>query len=104
MKSKMLTKIIVLRHITAPQGLILKQELLARGGDVGLHSQVITTEWKKSEEIFDVVLIGTLKQFQSLIGKLRGQQLKLDLIAKLIENALEREKSAPMNYHISNSK
>lgn len=100
MKSKMLTKIIVLYNITAPQGLILKQELLARGGDVGLHSQVITTEWKKRDEIFNVVLIGTLKQFQSLIGKLRGQQLKLDLIAKLIENALEQEKNAPLNYHI----
>jgi dihydropteroate synthase len=92
MKDKMVTKIVVLHGITAPQ-------LLARGGDVGLHSQVITTEWKKNDEIFDIVLIATIKQYKNLIQKLRGQQLKLDLIAHLIEEALFSDMKVIQWYH-----
>jgi dihydropteroate synthase len=91
MKNKMITKIIVIKNVTAPQGLILKQELLARGGDVGLHGQIITTEWKKYDECFDIVLIGTIKQIENLIQKLKGQQLKLDLLARLLEDTLQKE-------------
>jgi dihydropteroate synthase len=91
MKNKMIMKTIILRNVTAPQGLILKQELLARGGDVGLHASVITTENKKFDEIFDIILMGTQKQITNLIAKLKGQQLKLDLLAQLLENCLTQE-------------
>lgn len=98
MKDKMLTKIILLKHVTAPQGLILKQELLARGGDVGLPRLVITTEWKKYEENFDVLLIGTIKQMNSLIQKLKGQQLKLNELALLLEETLQKEQETSQTY------
>ncbi|QEE16374.1 dihydropteroate synthase [Promethearchaeum syntrophicum] len=98
MNQKMINKLIVLHNITAPAALILKQELLSRGGDAATHSQVISTEWKKTEEIFDVVLIGTIGQFKSLIKKLKGQHLKLDIIASLIENTLKKEKEAKIRY------
>lgn len=91
MKNKMVMKTIILKHVTAPQGLILKQELLARGGDVGLHASIVTTENKKYDEIFDIVLMGTQKQITNLIAKLKGQQLKLDLLAHLLEECLTQE-------------
>ena len=88
----------VLFYFAAPASLILKQELLSRGGDAATHSQVISTEWKKTEEIFDVVLMGTIGQFNSLIKKLKGQHLKLDIIASLIENTLKKEKETKIQY------
>jgi dihydropteroate synthase len=100
MDKKMVQKTIILRNLTAPQSLILKEELLARGGDVALHRDVITTEWQKYEEKFDVVLIGTVKQMESLVQKLKGQQLKLDLIARLIEEALQDEFNTKKMYAI----
>jgi dihydropteroate synthase len=98
MRAKMQTKIILLRNVTAPQGLILKQELLARGGDVALHRDVITTEWEKYDEKYDVVLIGTIKQINNLIQKLKGQQLKLDIIAQILENTLNDENNTKRYY------
>lgn len=98
MNRKMINKLIILHNITAPAALILKQELLSRGGDAATHSQVISTEWKKTDEIFDVILIGTIGQFNSLIKKLKGQHLKLDIIASLIENTLKKEKETKIQY------
>ncbi len=98
MNRKMINKLIVLHNITAPAALILKQELLSRGGDVATHSQVISTEWKKNDEIFDVVLMGTISQFNSLIKKLKNQHLKLDIIASLIENTLKKENQTKIQY------
>ncbi|MHA1718045.1 MAG: dihydropteroate synthase [Promethearchaeota archaeon] len=98
MSRKMVLKVIVLHNITAPAALILKQELLSRGGDVATHNQVISTEWKKYEKIFDVVLMGTIGQFESLIQKLKKQHLKLDIIASLIEKTLKREKETKIQY------
>ncbi len=62
MDSKMLTKLISLENVTAPQALILKQEMLARGGDVAIHKDVVTTENHKYDRIHNVVLIGTEKR------------------------------------------
>ena len=98
MNRKMINKVIVLHNITAPAALILKQELLSRGGDVATHSQVISTEWKKTDEIFDVVLMGTIGQLESLIKKLQNQHLKLDILASLIENTLKKEKETKIKY------
>jgi len=88
MDSKMLTKLILLENVTAPQALILKQEMLARGGDVAIHKNVVTTENQKYDKTQKVVLIGTEKQLNSLVNKLRGQQLELDKIGTLISNVL----------------
>ncbi|WP_371803861.1 dihydropteroate synthase [Candidatus Lokiarchaeum ossiferum] len=91
MSRKMISKNIILKNITAPQGLILKQELLARGGDVALHREVVTTENQKYDEKFTAVLIGTLLQMEKLVKKLRGQDLELDKLGKMIEAALHKE-------------
>ena len=98
MKNKMVLRYIVLRNLTAPQALILKQEMLARGGECAIDKQVITTEGCKYDEIHDVVLIGTIKQLESLVGKLKGQQLKLDLIASLIEKSLSKAEDTQSIY------
>lgn len=90
MDKKMVTKLIQLDNITAPQSMILKQELLARGGDVAIHKDAISTENAKYERNQRVVLIGTEKQLYSLAEKLKGQQLELDKISSLITEILEK--------------
>lgn len=88
MDSKMLTKLILLENVTAPQALILKQEMLARGGDVAIHKDVVTTENQKYDKVHDIMLIGTEKQLKLLVNKLKGQQLDLDKISTLISGIL----------------
>ncbi|MHA1109571.1 MAG: dihydropteroate synthase [Promethearchaeota archaeon] len=92
MDEKMLTKLILLENVTAPQALILKQEMLARGGDVAVHKNVVTTENKKYDKSQNVVLIGTEKQLKLLVNKLRGQKLELDKIGTLISDVLMKSR------------
>jgi dihydropteroate synthase len=92
MDSKMITKLIMLENVTAPQALILKQEMLARGGDVAIHKDVVTTENKKYDKCHNAILIGTEKQLNLLVDKLRGQQLDLDKIGTLISDVLMKSR------------
>ncbi|MHA1339616.1 MAG: dihydropteroate synthase [Promethearchaeota archaeon] len=90
MAKKMVSRLILLENLTVPQALILKQEMLARGGDVAIHKEAITTENKKYVKNQKILLIGTEKQLESLIEKLRGQQLELDRIGYIIKQVLEK--------------
>ena len=72
--------------------MILKQELLARGGDVAIHKDAISTENVKYEKNQRVVLIGTEKQLYSLVEKLKGQELELDKISRIITEILEKSR------------
>ncbi len=101
MDSKMVTKLILLENVTAPQALILKQELLARGGDVAIHKDVVTTENQKYEKCQNVLLIGTEKQLRLLVNKLKGQQLELDKIGYLIEDVLMKSREVKSLHSIN---
>lgn len=92
MANKMVTKLILLDNITAPQALVLKQEMLARGGDVAIHKDAVTTENQKYDKNQSCVLIGTEKQLTSLIEKLKGQQLELDKIAEILIEILDKSR------------
>lgn len=92
MAKKMVMKLIKLDNVTAPQALVLKQELLARGGDVAIHKDAVTTENKKYDKNQSCILIGTEKQLFSLVEKLKGQQLELDKIGEIISEILEKSR------------
>lgn len=92
MDRKMVTKIILIENITAPQALILKEEMLARGGDTAIHKDVITTENAKYKKNQKVLLIGTEKQLYALVDKLKGQQLELDKIGRIVLTLLEKSR------------
>lgn len=64
---------------------IIKQEMLARGGEVVTSRAVYSS--KESDS--DVLILGTVKQFENLINKLRMQPFKsLQAIATELEHAL----------------
>jgi dihydropteroate synthase len=66
---------------------IIKQEMLARGGEVVTSRAVYSSKDADS----DVLILGTLRQFENLIKKLRVQPFKsLQAIATELEHALVR--------------
>jgi len=76
---------------------IIKQEMLARGGEVVTSRAVYSS--KESDS--DVLILGTLRQFENLIKKLRMQPFKsLQAIATELEHALTwyaREELMPLH-------
>lgn len=66
---------------------ILKQDMLSRGGEVAVHTQVIVHRIDKSS----VLLMGTLAQYRALLPKLRMQQFGLPQLAAEIEAVLKTQ-------------
>ncbi len=74
-----------LENISTYASLILKQEMLGKGGDVAIHRGAIN----KSVENSDALLMGTLTQYRKLIYKLNLQSPALQQIATQIQSLLE---------------
>ncbi|UZE92423.1 MAG: dihydropteroate synthase [Methanosarcinales archaeon] len=94
MKDKAVSKLILLQNVAAPEALIIKQEMLARGGDAATSREAILG----AKNPVDVLIIGTVAQIQSLIQKLRMQALNLPKISDLLEELLEKEDDVGYRY------
>ncbi len=74
--------------LRTPAAIIIKQEMLAAGGDAAIERGAITC----SKERGDVVLLGTLKTYLKLIDKLRSMNyFQLPELADEIENLISRK-------------
>ncbi len=89
MKDKTVSMSMFIKNVTAPEALVIKQEMLARGGDAAIHRGAISGEI----EVADVLLLGTVAQIKSLVHKLRMQSLNLPMIGELIQDALALQKN-----------
>ncbi|MHC1575850.1 MAG: dihydropteroate synthase [Methanosarcinaceae archaeon] len=87
MKNKSIGRIIRVRNVTTTEALILKQEMLARGGDAALERDAVSHETDHT----DVILMGTLLQIHRLIHKLEGQARNLPRIAVMIRDVLDQD-------------
>ena len=78
---------------------ILKQEMLARGGDVVTSRDILL----EKEGTADVIIEGTYKGFEGLIEKLRMQQFGLKELSGELESflAVYRKKQGGFNYTIA---
>jgi dihydropteroate synthase len=94
MKNKTVSKLIHVKNITTTEALIIKQEMLARGGDASLERDAVSHETEKT----DVLIIGTLLQFEKLVRKLSFQARSLPLIAEMIAKALEQDMDVEYRY------
>ena len=86
MKGKSIFKILRINNVTTTEGLIIKQEALARGCDAALPRDAISHE----TENVDLILMGTELQIQRLAAKLQHQARDLPIIAQLIRTTLKR--------------
>ena len=64
---------------------VLKQEMLARGGDCAVHRDCLTLV----RDTTSVLLIGTRVQYDDLLGKLAGQDFGLPEIGEQISDLLD---------------
>ncbi|NLV16811.1 MAG: dihydropteroate synthase [Syntrophomonadaceae bacterium] len=67
---------------------IIKQEMLSKGGEAAVNRQTIL-----GGENTDILVMGTLKQFEQLLIKLRIQPFGLKKLAARIEQALQASNS-----------
>lgn len=87
---KAVTLSLLLKSVKTPTALILKQELLALGGDVAYHTDVIDSKIDKT----DVLVMGTPLQLQKLSGKiLRMDYFGLPRIGEMIQELLENREN-----------
>ena len=76
---------ILLDNVSVPAALIIKQEMLALGGDAAYHYDTID----HAIETTSVLVMGTKKQIGSLVRKLREMKyFGLDLIGTKIQTVL----------------
>jgi dihydropteroate synthase len=94
MKNKTVSKVVRVNNITTTEALIIKQEILARGGDAALERDAVSHETDKT----DVLIIGTILQFEKLVHKLSFQARNLPLIAEMIAEVLENDMDVEHGY------
>ncbi len=81
---------ILVRNVNTPAALIIKQEMLALGGDAAYHHDVID----HSVERTDVLVMGTLVHLRRLLRRIaKMNYFGLDMIASHIEHALKIHES-----------
>ncbi|MFV9511707.1 dihydropteroate synthase [Tepidibacillus sp. LV47] len=83
-------KVIKLQRVSLKAANLLKQEMLAKGGDAVLHRDVSTLK----QEISDVILFGTKRQFWEIIRKLKVQPFGLKEIGEEILQLLKKEEES----------
>lgn len=85
MQPKALFFTVMVDNVSDPAAQILKQEMLSKGGECAVHRDVLIQKAGKSS----VLLMGTLKQFKSLIAKLKGQPFQLNPLAQELETLIK---------------
>lgn len=94
MKNKTVNRVVRIKNITTTEALIIKQEILARGGDAALARDAVSHETEKT----DVIITGTLLQMERLINKLKGQARSLPQISKMIRETLDLQMDVEYRY------
>ncbi len=77
--------VIEIEGVRTPAALILKEEMLSKGGDAAIHRECITGRVERS----DVILMGSEKVFRRAIAGLHGQPFSLKRIAREIRDAID---------------
>ena len=84
MSKKALFRVVSVGGLSVRAAGILKQEMLARGGEVAVSREVYETHG----ELADCLLMGTLGEFERLLPKLKMQPFGLSRLADALEAAL----------------
>ncbi|MFW9886555.1 MAG: dihydropteroate synthase [Candidatus Thorarchaeota archaeon] len=84
---KAVTLSLLLKNIKTPAALIIKQEILALGGDAAYHADVIDSGVDRT----GILVMGTPPQLERLIGKLlRMDYFGLPRVGRAIRNLMEK--------------
>jgi dihydropteroate synthase len=94
MKNKSILKAVKIKNVTTTEALIIKQEMLAKGGDAALPRDAVSHETEK----VDLVIFGTILQIERLINKLKSQARNLPVIADLFRETMNKEADTVYKY------
>jgi len=97
MAGKMQSRCVKLSGLLCRQANILKQEMLALGGDAAVARGTVAC----SIDHTDVILIGTEKQLQTLCGKLAPQPFQLPTLAGELKRVLQLATQPPRFWRTS---
>jgi dihydropteroate synthase len=78
-------RILNVRGVSSMEALIIKQEMLARGGDAAIPKLALRCD-KRPEE---VLIFGTIAQISGLVKNLKDQPFRLPRVARSIDEAME---------------
>ncbi|MGB9805062.1 dihydropteroate synthase [Desulfofundulus sp.] len=92
MAPKAVHRVLKISGLTPVQATILKQEMLARGGDAAVARGVVDHTVEKT----DVLLMGTLKQYNAMLAKLELQPFGLAALAGEIRRVLQNLEGRPI--------
>ncbi len=76
------------------EALIIKQEMLARGGDAAIPKLALRCDPRPEE----ILIMGTLSQILSLVNNLKVQPFRLSQVAAAIEDALGQIENPKMQW------
>jgi dihydropteroate synthase len=96
---KALFRCIKLKNIPCRAANIIKQEMLARGGDAAVKREALSFQG-----VTDVLLMGTLKQYELLVNKLDVQVFGCKKIGQEIRRLLQAEKPRAFTMELANQK
>ncbi|NPV28705.1 MAG: dihydropteroate synthase [Firmicutes bacterium] len=85
MVPKAVHRVLRIENLPTRAANILKQEMLSRGGEAAIHREAVHL----AVETTDVLLMGTLKQYDQLCQKLRMQPFGLSRLAQEIKDVLD---------------
>jgi dihydropteroate synthase len=94
MKKKFISRALRISNITTTEALIIKQEMLARGGDAALERNAVSHETEST----DILVIGTILQLEKLAKKLECQARNLPIISRIIQDTLKLDDDVSYRY------
>jgi len=78
-------RLLSLRGLSSMEAIIIKQEMLARGGDAAVPKLALRCDPRPEE----VIIMGSVHQIAGLVRNLASQPFRLSRLARLIDQALE---------------
>jgi len=92
MAPKAVHRVLKVSGLTHAQANILKQEMLAKGGEAAVAREVLYGKVQTT----DVILMGTLKQYEMLLDNLKMQPFGLPRLAVMIDEVLHNLEGCPV--------
>ncbi|GBF32122.1 dihydropteroate synthase [Desulfocucumis palustris] len=92
MAPKAVHRLIKIYGLSPKQATILKQEMLSKGGEAAVARGVLDSSAQSSE----VILMGTLRQMEELISKLKMQPFGLPALGRQIKQVLDNLEGRPV--------
>ena len=85
MKDKAVFRLVMLDKVISPLANLIKEEMLAAGGDAAIHKDAIS----RRVETTGIILMGTLAQYKRFVQKMNKQPYGSKYIAQRVKKVLK---------------